>query len=109
MNPVILRHPKLVIAALAAVGLFWPTTAESPVGAAALPPIAPVTIERQLIRVPARPMVTKPSKPRVAEGHLRAANPRERTAPAKGLVVRASRLLLGDGRHRPEPFPRPGH
>jgi hypothetical protein len=24
-----------------------------------------------------------------------------------GLVARAGRLLLGDGRHRPQPFPRP--
>lgn len=109
MDLVISRHPKLVIAALAAGGLFWPTTAESPVGAAALPSIAPVTIERQLIRVPARPIVIKPSKPRAAEGHLRAAKPLDRTAPANGIAARASRLLLGDGRHRPEPFPRPGH
>ena len=106
------RRPKLVLAALAASALFWPSTAESPVGAAALPSIAPVTIERQLIHVPARPSRatprTRPLKPRVAEGQVLAAKKTEHEPSAGGLAVRASRLLLGDGRHRPEPFPRPG-
>ena len=102
-------RPKLVIAALAATALFWPATAESPVGAAALPAIAPVTIERQLIHVPARPTSVRPPKlPRLPEGNLRAARPQAPARPAGGVVARASRLLLGDGRHRPEPFPRPG-
>ena len=113
MTPVSFRRPKLVLVALAATALFWPATAESPVGAAALPSVAPVTIERQLIHVPARPSRTtprtRPPKPRVADGHVLAAKKPEREPAAGGLAARASRLLLGDGRHRPQPFPRPGH
>jgi hypothetical protein len=36
--------------------------------------------------------------------HTRRAEPRR---DSRRLVVRASRMIVGDGRYRPEPFPRP--
>jgi hypothetical protein len=91
--------------------LFWPTTAESPVVAAT--PDAPrdVTVEHELIHAsivvatatprprlrPLRPLRTAALPPKAADS---------RKTP--GLATRAAQAFLGDGRYRPEPFPRPG-
>ena len=102
--------PKLIIAALTVGVLLWPRTATAPV-AAAQPPADSVTIEHELVRVtplPAPPssqaLRTNRPQPAKLPAVQRAANP----LPARGVVERTRRVLFGDGRYRPEPFPRPG-
>lgn len=83
--------------------------ASSPAGDTA-PPAAPgsridqsVIIEHQVIEVP-------PPTPRP---RLRAVSPPRRASAGSGrdlpvqIASRARRILVGDGRYRPEPFPRP--
>ena len=106
--------PKLIIAALAGVALLWPKPATAPI-AAQQAPRDRVTVEHELIRaaplstIPRRntfptSRMTRPGAVRLAA----AQTPRTRTAIApQGVVQRAKRLLMGDGRYRPEPFPRP--
>ena len=100
---------KLIVSA-AAVLTLCPATAESPVGAVRRPAAPAVTIEHRLVearqpqaRTPVAPRRRAPLPARRAAVQLAAATSR----PA-GLAVRAGRMLLGDGRFRPEPFPRPG-
>ena len=107
MRSVIRRVPKLIVAALATLALFWPSTAESPVSAAApLSPLPKLTIEHQIIEVPTVGLSRARPKPRLSLGHRLAAR-HPAADRADNFVVRAGRALLGDGRHRPEPFPRP--
>ena len=108
MTAVTLRGPKLVLASLAAAALFWPSTAESPVSAAGAVLLSPVnvTLEHQLIHVPAAHVKKMPPRPRVSQATrlaLRSSAPQRQ----ESLVSRAGRMLLGDGRYRPDPFPRP--
>ncbi len=85
--------------------------ASSPAGDTA-PPAAPgsgidrsVIIEHQVIEVPTP---TPTARPR-----LRAVSPARRASAGSGrdlpvqIASRARRILVGDGRYRPEPFPRP--
>jgi hypothetical protein len=104
----VLLRSKLAIAALGAVALLWPSRAESPVGATSLPPFSQVTVQHQLIHVP---LVAPPRRPVPSRGNAgpRLASGTDRRRPDRGLAARATRLLVGDGRYRPEPFPRPGH
>jgi hypothetical protein len=61
-----------------------------------------VKIEHELVRLPKRvPRVSRPAAWRSTRMAL--ANPPYGRAP---LLVRASRALVGDGRYKPEPFPR---
>jgi hypothetical protein len=110
MTAVTGTRAKLILngACLGAAILLWPSTAESPVSAA--PPIEPagVTVEHQLIRVGAAAHAPR-AKPRPVRAGTRLAFTKpSQPVVAKSLGARAGRLLLGDGRHRPEPFPRPG-
>jgi hypothetical protein len=108
------RAGLVIIVALAALTMYPPPaqvgernpqTAAPAATAAKLPP-APkpsVTVEHQLIQVEPMP----PPKP---APRLRRALPSTRLAygPTRQdtLVSRARRAVLGDGRFRPEPFPR---
>jgi hypothetical protein len=108
MNGVTLFHPKLIMMSLGAVALLWPSPADSPVRTAIPAEPAPVRIEHQLIRINPPPPPQRP-RPRVAYLVNRLADGKTPPAPpSRGLVVRAGRMLVGDGRYRPEPFPRPG-
>ena len=99
--------PKLVVLVLTLAALLWPTRAESPVQAVVKTAPADVTIEHQLIRVEESRRTLR--RPRVAAANRLAAftKPIQRGG-QPALVVRAGRLIMGDGRYRPEPFPRPG-
>ena len=115
MGFVTATRSKWIVLMLAAVALLWPATAESPVGAAAAP-LAPaqaaaVTVEHELVVVsPAPPLAATPprrSAPPASPAVRLTAGPGRALKPA-GFAVRAGRALVGDGRYRPEPFPRPG-
>jgi hypothetical protein len=61
-----------------------------------------VRVEHELVQAAA---VASPVPARVTlASHGRRAEPRRES---RGLVLRASRAIVGDGRYRPEPFPRP--
>jgi len=106
---------KLIVAGLTISVLLWPRTATAPV-AASQPPGDSVAIEHELVRVAplhTPPLHTPPAPPTVRRNRLqptklaavqKAANP----LPPRGVVERTKRALFGDGRYRPEPFPRPG-
>ena len=69
------------------------------------PPAADsVTVSHEYLTVQSKP--TRPSPGAVTRArrtlHARTQRPQQ-----TGFVVRAGRMLVGDGRHRPEPFPRP--
>jgi hypothetical protein len=108
MVPVTSPRWKLIVLTLGAVALLWPATAESPVGAAAapsVPEVASVTVEHELIQVTA----AAPVQPRLPSSPtVRLAAGPARSIKTGGFAVRAGRALMGDGRYRPEPFPRPG-
>jgi hypothetical protein len=96
---------RRAIAFLCVAGLgatcFWPQQAESPHA----PPAdaRPVVVEHRFVTVPepasAPPAVARPVR-------RAAVRSRPRREPGT-LLGRAARAVLGDGRHRPEPFPRP--
>jgi hypothetical protein len=99
--------PKLIIAVLATTALLWPRPATAPV-AAERAANDHVKVEHELIHVvPFRNAVTPPP-PRIQRSSsvkpAVASKPPDRP---KGALGRARRILLGDGRYRPEPFPRP--
>jgi hypothetical protein len=62
-----------------------------------------VRIEHELVRLPTPrpPRLSRPAQWRATR--LAAAEPADPPAP---LLVRARRALVGDGRYKPEPFPR---
>ena len=100
---------KLIISAAGLLTL-WPAMAESPVGATRPQTVASVTIEHQLVdavELPARPVLTPrrraPLPTRRAAVQFAAAASRP-----VGFAARAGRIFFGDGRYRPEPFPRHG-
>jgi hypothetical protein len=101
---------KLIIAALAAAALLWPRPAIAPI-AAQQSPLDSVRVETELIEVvPARnkvPALLARTNRAVAVKLATVQKPVTRPS-SPGVVGRARRMLLGDGRYRPEPFPRPG-
>jgi len=101
------------IACAAAAALFVPTAAEAPepsqpVGSSVVTTSAPsVTIERTFVRIPitteATPVIRKTS----AGSRTRAVPARPAAVPpTRSVFARAAKAFLGDGRARPEPFPR---
>ena len=81
-----------------------PVTAPLPAVSQPLPAsVAPsVRIEHELVRLPKpAPRAARPSAWRSTR--MAMVQPPEGRAP---LIVRASRALVGDGRFKPEPFPR---
>ena len=89
--------------------------AREPVGAAAAEPLPSVTVRHDLIVVPASPeraaVAVRPVRAAMPVRHAAAAPPSAarvwRTPAAeRGLFGRARRAVVGDGRYRPEPFPR---
>ncbi len=102
-----MRLPKLIVLILTLAALLWPSRAESPVQALVKGAPADVRIEHQLIHVGEPP--APPRRPITAAVNRFAGvrKPAER-ARQDALMVRAGRLIMGDGRYRPEPFPRPG-
>jgi hypothetical protein len=102
-----MRLPKLILMVLTLAALLWPSRAESPVQALVNSAPGDVRIEHQLIQVTESPAPRRRA-PTVTVS--RVASVRKPAPPSRqeGFVVRAGRLLMGDGRYRPEPFPRPG-
>ncbi len=104
-----MRLPKLILL-LTLAALLWPSRAESPVQALVNSTPADIRIEHQLIQVAESPTPRR-RPPTVAVSRVasvRKPAQRSRQETQETLVVRAGRLLMGDGRYRPEPFPRPG-
>jgi hypothetical protein len=100
--------PKLIIAAAALLTLS-PATAESPVGASRQGMRPAVHVEHQLVEALEPPRAASARRRRQAmPARPSAVQFAARPDPAAGLAARAGRLFLGDGRFRPEPFPRPG-
>jgi hypothetical protein len=109
------RHARMVPLMMLAVLMLHPPPASSPrVDRTALRPAAEpvsqpesagpsVRIEHELVRLPKpRPQrITRPAQWRSTR--LVAAEPADAQTP---LLVRARRALVGDGRYKPEPFPR---
>jgi hypothetical protein len=105
------RTGLVLIVALAALTMYPPPAQvgvrdpQSAAPASTLPavPKPSVTLEHQLIQV-------EPMRPPKPAPRLRRALPTTRLAygpaPQDTLVTRAARKFLGDGRFRPEPFPR---
>jgi hypothetical protein len=101
-----MRLPKLILLLLTLAVLLWPSRAESPVHAVASAP-ADITIEHQLIQV-TESATPRRRPPTAAVSRVAAVRKPGQRSRREALVVRAGRLLMGDGRYRPEPFPRPG-
>ncbi len=109
------RHARMVPLMMLAVLMLHPPPASSPhvggttVRTVAAPVSQPdsagpsVRIEHELVKLPKprRPRINRPAQWRSTR--LAAAEP---VAPQAPLLVRARRALVGDGRYRPEPFPR---
>jgi hypothetical protein len=74
-----------------------PEIQASPVGAD-----PSVRIEHELVRLP-KPQPQRINRPQWRSTRLAAAEPTDPRAP---LIVRARRAFTGDGRYKPEPFPR---
>ena len=102
-----------------AVLMLYPPPASSPrvdptaAGPAPLPQASPgiqsspvaspsVRIEHELVRLP-KPRPQRINRPQGPSTRLAAAEPADPRAP---LIVRARRAFTGDGRYKPEPFPR---
>lgn len=112
--------PRVITLSLAAAGLaafFW-SSGEAPglrvsaedvaLPSADAPAAAPsVRLQHEYIRVtpPAPPAPPAPSR-RALPSRTAPLEPRKASS-TPAFVERARRALLGDGRHRPEPFPRP--
>jgi hypothetical protein len=100
----------------AAVGLF-PRRAESPLRASQAPADFPLRASQAPVPAPLPSVTIEHDFVRIAPTTRMGAPYRKIAAPAKrppaprvsnSLLARAARAVLGDGRHRPEPFPRPG-
>ena len=101
-----MRLPKLILL-LTLAALLWPSRAESPVQALVNRTPADIRIEHQLIQV-AEPPTPRRRPPTVAVSRVAPVRKPAQRSRQEALVVRVGRLLMGDGRYRPEPFPRPG-
>jgi hypothetical protein len=96
----------IVIGAGASLVALMPAVAESPLAEAPAPPAADqpaVRIEQTLV---AAPIVEEAAPLRAAV--QRARPPARRQTRPEGFVSRTRQLIVGDGRYRPEPFPRAG-
>lgn len=102
-----MRLPKLILLPLTLAALLWPSRAESPVQALVNSTPADIRIEHQLIQVTESPTPRR-RPPTVAVSRVASVRKPAQRSRQEALVVRAGRLLMGDGRYRPEPFPRPG-
>jgi len=93
---------------LGTLALLWPSPTDAPNRSAAPSEPPAVQIEHQLIRIAPAPSPQRP-RPRLlhAVNRLAVARPPSAQRP-DSFALRAGRLLVGDGRYRPEPFPRPG-
>jgi hypothetical protein len=69
------------------------------------PALPSIRIEHELIEVP---IVRPPVAPPAAVQPVRRARATQSPVERPTFAVNARRLLLGDGKYRPEPFPRPG-
>ena len=108
MGAVTLFAPKVLGAGLTALALLWPAPAESPVPAGQASP-GRVQIQHELIRIePAPPTAPQRSvrRPRLSSATRLAAFKPSPARTQANLAVRAGRMLAGDGRYRPQPFPR---
>jgi hypothetical protein len=115
LRPDMYRHARMVPLMMLAVLMLHPPPASSPrVDRTALQPVAApvsqpetsgpsVRIEHELVQLPKpRPYrINRPAQWRSTR--LAAAEPTDRHAP---LFIRARRAFVGDGRYKPEPFPR---
>jgi len=101
------------IACAATAALFVPTAAEAPelsqqVGPPVVSPSPPsVTIERSIVRIPITTATTPAFRKSAAASRPRAVPDRQAAAPpARSVFARAAKAFVGNGRARPEPFPR---
>jgi hypothetical protein len=104
------RTRLALIAAGAALVTLRPALVESPLMVQA--PATTSAADRRAVRIE-HELVTVPVVERPAVRHQRAAASRatalpRRTAHPRGIVARTRQFFLGDGRYRPEPFPRAG-
>jgi hypothetical protein len=121
----------LALGALAAGGLLLVARSAGPSTAAPATVVAPgppgggsvsvgssdtVHVEHEIVVVPHTPPATPPAtrdparqgrsaQARSALQASRSSRP-QADEPSRGVAARAGRLLVGDGRYRPEPFPR---
>ena len=114
------RHGRMVPLMMFAVLMLYPPPASSPrvdptaAGPVPLPQASPgieaspvgaspsVRIEHELVRLP-KPRPQRINRPQWRSSRLAAAEPPDPRTP---LIVRARRAFTGDGRYKPEPFPR---
>jgi hypothetical protein len=82
-----------------------PALPPAPTGIEASPVVADpsVRIEHELVRLPKPQPPQRINRPQWRSTRLAAAEPPDSRAP---LLVRARRAFTGDGRFKPEPFPR---
>ena len=110
--PGMYRRAGLLPLATVAAFLLIPAAQLEPQGQAGNPPanrqLAPappaVRLEHQIIEVQPPKTPTRPPRRRVAPVATRLASLQGHSAGT--LVARARRAFIGDGRYRPEPFPR---
>ena len=102
--------PSKLILSAAALLTLYPATAESPVGAATRPSPPSIRVEHQIVEALESPrhVTSEPRRRQRLPPRPSAVQYAVRSEPSAGLVARAGRLFFGDGRFRPEPFPRPG-
>ena len=97
------------IVSLAATMVLVARTSEAPLPAAHDRSSLPrVQIEQELVTIPVTPPKPVGVPPAPAVQHVRGTVPVARPEARPRLLTRTARAVLGDGRYRPEPFPRPG-
>lgn len=103
-----LLAPKVFGAGLTALALLWPVPADSPLTAGQASP-GRVRIQHELIQIVPRPPAAPHRgirRPRLSRSTRLAAFTQPRPRTDANFAVRAGRLIAGDGRYRPQPFPR---
>jgi hypothetical protein len=119
------RTKIIVVAVTAAIVAFLPSLADAPSSAPASmqqePPSERIRIEHTYVRIPdnRRPpravqarddSARRPGRARVQRAPQDRAAPAPRTesnTAASGILIRAAKAVVGDGRYTPQPFPRP--
>lgn len=103
---------------LGAFAVLWPATAESPVGAVGrvmadtVRTDDTVRIEHEVIHIAPPPRTSArrvlPERNRSLPVRFASDQRPAQRSKAPTIAERATRAFLGDGRYRPQPFPRPG-
>jgi hypothetical protein len=83
-------------------GPVTPKTALASVAPVDAPPAMRVRVEHEMVTVPLAPVGTRHAAPARPRPEIRTLRPER-----YGMLARTKRAFFGDGRHRPEPFPKP--